>query len=240
MDTMLQDIGLHLSDEKVLEALAKFLAALLLSGFIGLERQRKGRGAGLRTHVLVCLGATLLMIVSEYVAHNGVTGGALLDRARIAAGIITGIGFLGAGTIMKSGQEKVGLTTAAMIWFAAAQGIAVGAGYLLTAFIGTAFALVVVMGFSALEQRLLAPGHFLFSLQLPADEANTEQVMRRIAAVGKFEITTMAVKSVQKSGHLQLTFQIHSKSANDFVALEELLRTQYAHAHKVSLERLLV
>ena len=233
-------MSLHLGAENWLETTVKFLAALLLSSAIGLERERKGRGAGLRTHVLVCLGATLLMIVSEYVARTGVTGGALLDRARIAAGIITGIGFLGAGTIMKSDQEKVGLTTAAMVWFAAAQGIAVGAGYLLTAFIGTAFALAVVMGFSVLGQCLPAPGHFLFSLQLPADEARTEEVMRHIAAAGKFEVMTMAVKSVQKSDHLQLTFQIHSKSVNDFGLLEEVLRTQYAHAHKVSLERLLV
>lgn len=240
MNILFQDIGLHLGAENWLEATVKFAVALLLSGAIGLERQRKGRGAGLRTHVLVCLGATLLMIVSEYVARNGVAGGALLDRARIAAGIITGIGFLGAGTIMKSGQEKVGLTTAAMIWFAAAQGIAVGAGYLLTAFIGTAFALVVVMAFSALEQRLLMPGHFLLSLQLPAAEANTENIVGHIAASGKFEVMTMAIKSVQKSEHLQLTFQIHSKSTNDFGVLEELLHTQYAHAHKVSLERLLV
>ena len=233
-------MSLHLGAENWLETTVKFLAALLLSSAIGLERERKGRGAGLRTHVLVCLGATLLMIVSEYVARTGVTGGALLDRARIAAGIITGIGFLGAGTIMKSDQEKVGLTTAAMVWFAAAQGIAVGAGYLLTAFIGTAFALAVVMGFSVLGQCLPAPGHFLFSLQLPADEARTEEVMRHIAAAGKFEVMTMAVKSVQKSDHLQLTFQIHSKSTNDFGLLEEVLRTRYAHAHKVSLERLLV
>ena len=141
---------------------------------------------------------------------------------------------------MKSGQEKVGLTTAAMIWFAAAQGIAVGAGYLITAFIGTTFVLVVVVYFSLLEHLLPAPGHFLFSLQLPANEANTETIASHIASAGKFEIMTTSVKSAQKNGHLQLTFQIHSKSVNDFAALEELLRTQYAHAHKVSLERLLM
>ena len=240
MNTLFQDIGLYLNTENWLEAIVKFLAALILSGAVGLERQRKGRSAGLRTHVLVCLGATLLMIVSEHIARADMAASGSLDRARIAAGIITGIGFLGAGTIMKTGQEKVGLTTAAMIWFAAAQGITIGAGYLLTAFIGTAFALLVVMGFSSLEQRLASPGYFLFSVQLPAAEAHTESVMSHIAAAGDFEILATTIKSVQKSDHLQLTFQIRSKSANDFALLEELLRTRYAHACKVSLERQLV
>jgi len=237
MDTFLQDIGLHLADEKWLEAVVKFLAAFILSGAIGLERQRKGRAAGLRTHVLVCLGSTLLMVVSEYIAR---AAGGSLDRARIAAGIITGIGFLGAGTIMKSGQEKVGLTTAAMVWFAAAQGIAVGAGYLVTATLATGVALAVVTGLSNFEHHLPQQGHFILSLQLPLAEAETVKIRDRIAALGDIEIQTTAVRSSEQKGYLQLTYQIHSKDANDFLLLEELLRTHYAHAHKVSLERLQV
>ncbi len=237
MNFLLQDIGLHLADEKWLEAVVKFLVAFILSGVIGLERQRKGRAAGLRTHVLVCLGATLLMIVSEYIAR---AAGGGLDRARIAAGIITGIGFLGAGTIMKSGQEKVGLTTAATVWFAAAQGIAVGAGYLVTAMLATALALAVVTGLSNFEHYLPQQGHFILSLQLPLAEADTARIRDQIAALGEIEIQTSSVKSSEQKGYLHLTYQIHSKDADDFVVLEEFLHTHYAHAHKISLERLQV
>lgn len=232
------DLGLHLADENWLEACAKFLVALVLSGAIGLERQRKGRGAGLRTHVLVCLGATLLMIVSEYIARTGDQGMLRLDRARIAAGIITGIGFLGAGTIMKSGQEKVGLTTAAMVWFAAALGIAIGAGYLITAMISTAFVLAVVIGLSAFEQLLPQHGYFLLNMQLPPAQAEVAQILESIESAGQFEIVTTAVKASEESNRLQLTFQIKSKSAADFAVLAEVLRTRYAHAQKISLERL--
>lgn len=229
-----------MTDENWLEAVIKFSAALILSGAIGLERERKGRGAGLRTHVLVCLGATLLMIVSEYIARAADVSVGGLDRARIAAGIITGIGFLGAGTIMKAGMEKKGLTTAAMVWFAAAQGIAVGAGYLLTTLVATAFVLGVVTGLSAIEQLLPQRGLFLLSMQLPATEADVAQILRRIEAAGAFEIVTTAIKSSEENGRLQLTFQIRSKSTADFAILAELLRTEYTHAHKLSLERLQV
>ncbi len=241
MNTTLQELGLHLTAESWLEALIKFLAAFILSGAVGLERQRKGRSAGLRTHILVCLGATMLMIVSEYIAR---TGGALspsgLDRARIAAGIITGIGFLGAGTIMKSGQEKVGLTTAAMVWFAAAQGIAIGSGYLITATMGTAFALAVVLGLSVFEQFLPQHGQFLLAMQLPATEADVAQILRHIESAGSFEVVTTAMKSSEESGRMQLTFQIRSKSSHDFAILAEVLRTEYTNARKLSLERLQV
>ncbi len=241
MNTLLQDMGLHLTAESWLEAFVKFMTALLLSGAIGLERQRKGRSAGLRTHVLVCMGATMLMIVSEYIARDGgIFSSSSLDRARIAAGIITGIGFLGAGTIMKAGQEKVGLTTAAMVWFAAAQGIAIGTGYILTALIGTAFVLAVVIGLSAFEQMLPQHGHFLLAMQLPATEADVAQILRHIEAAGNFEIVTTALKSSEESGRLQLTFQIRSKSSHDFAILAEVLRTEYTHARKLSLERLQV
>ena len=235
---MLEDVGLHLADENWLEALIKFLAAFVLSGTIGLERQRKGRAAGLRTHVLVCLGATLLMIVSEYIARADSTAVVNLDRARIAAGIITGIGFLGAGTIMKSGQEKVGLTTAAMVWFAAAQGVAVGAGYLLVATIATLVALAVVTGLSSFENRLPQPARFILSLQLPLETANTGKIREQLAAVGNLDVQVAAVRSSEQKGTLILTYHVYSKNSRDFHRLEELLRTHYAPDHKISLDRL--
>lgn len=102
--------------------------SILLSGLIGLERQMHRRTAGLRTHILVCLGSCLIMLTSLYIfdIYNDKVP---LDPARIAAGVITGIGFLGAGTIIREREGVKGLTTAASLWVSAAIGLAVGCGF---------------------------------------------------------------------------------------------------------------
>jgi len=115
----------------------KLIAATLLGGLIGLEREVHGRPAGLRTHILVCLGSTLFALTSFNIA------GKLYDPGRITAQIVTGIGFLGAGTIMRQGSVVRGLTTAASIWTIAAIGIAVAIGGDMY-FIAIATALLVV------------------------------------------------------------------------------------------------
>ena len=104
----------------------RLLLATMLSGLIGLEREAQERPAGLRTHILVGLGSCLFMMVSMEVAKSSETG--LADPGRIAAGVVTGIGFLGAGTIWLRGDMVRGLTTAAGIWATAAIGLSVGLG----------------------------------------------------------------------------------------------------------------
>lgn len=109
--------------------LIRILVAGVLGGIIGLERDIHGRSAGLRTHLLVCIGASLFMIMSEQIAFHAKNNGIISsDPARIAAQIVTGIGFLGAGTIIREGFTIRGLTTAACLWVVAAIGMAVGAG----------------------------------------------------------------------------------------------------------------
>jgi len=111
--------------------------AFILGGVIGLEREKKGVSAGLRTHILVTVGAALIMLTSLYL--YGIYRGedCNIDPGRIAAGVITGIGFLGAGTIIRSKEGIHGLTTAASIWISAAIGLAVGCGYFSAAIIVT-------------------------------------------------------------------------------------------------------
>lgn len=110
------------------ELIIRLAAATLLGSIVGLERQKHEWAAGLRTHMLVCLGSALVMIVSTYgfqdvVGHNGIS----LDPSRVAAQVVSGIGFLGAGTILFLRQEVVrGLTTAAGLWTVAAIGLACG------------------------------------------------------------------------------------------------------------------
>ena len=105
-----------------------FLAAVL-GGIIGFERQKHNkRIAGLRTHILVTVGSALIMLVSIYL-YEAYLGKAPVDPARIAAGVVTGIGFLGAGTIIRSGENVQGLTTAASLWTVSGIGLAVGCGF---------------------------------------------------------------------------------------------------------------
>jgi putative Mg2+ transporter-C (MgtC) family protein len=126
------------------EALLRLALAAALGGAIGVERELRDREAGLRTHLLVSLGSALFTIVSAYGFHAFLSSGASVVRAdptRIAAQIVTGIGFLGAGAIIRQGLSVRGLTTAATLWVVAAIGLAVGAGYYSGALITTAVVL---------------------------------------------------------------------------------------------------
>jgi len=136
-----------------LALLVRIGLAVLLGGVIGLEREVHGRPAGLRTHMLVCLGSALIMLVSAYGVY-GLYGGdsaPSFDPTRIAAQIVSGIGFLGAGTIMKEGPTIRGLTTAASLWVAATIGMAVGAGFYLGALVVTLLVVLVLGGLDKYE-----------------------------------------------------------------------------------------
>ena len=110
------------------EIILRLLLAYILGGVIGFERQSRRKSAGLRTNMLVCLGSCLIMLLSEALYKN-VEGLTNADPARLAAQVVSGIGFLGAGAIMKEGLTVTGLTTAACLWVVAGVGLAVGAGY---------------------------------------------------------------------------------------------------------------
>jgi len=126
------------------QIIMRLAVTVLLSGLIGLERQLHKRTAGLRTHILVSLGSCLIMLTSLYVfdIYKDITRP---DPARIAAGVITGIGFLGAGTIIREKEGVRGLTTAASLWVVAGIGLAVGCGFKRAAIYTTAIAIVVLL-----------------------------------------------------------------------------------------------
>lgn len=129
----------------------KLLVATVLGGLIGLEREAHDRPAGLRTHTLVCLGSAIYMILSMSFSKDGTA-----DPGRIAAQVATGVGFLGAGTIIRHGNSVRGLTTAASIWAVAAIGLCVGrgdTGYII-AISATAFVFGTLRGLSYVEKRL--------------------------------------------------------------------------------------
>jgi len=116
----------NLRDLNLVSILLRFALAAMCSGLIGLERGRKQHAAGLRTHLLVCIGAAAVMMTSQYLSVYYGTG----DPARLGAQVISGIGFLGAGTIIVTGRSQVrGLTTAAGLWASACMGLAIGSGF---------------------------------------------------------------------------------------------------------------
>ncbi len=133
------------------------LASLFLGFLLGFEREITGKFAGLRTHILVCLGSTVFTLLSiygfKYVVVNGVNG--INDPARIAAQIITGIGFIGAGTVMRQGTTVSGITTAATLWVSAAVGMACGCGMYYLASIVTLVTLVTLIMIRYFERRFL-------------------------------------------------------------------------------------
>ncbi len=135
-----------------LQMIMRLLLTLVLSGLIGVERQVHRRDAGLRTHILVSLGSCLIMLTSLYV-FDIYKDQVALDPVRIAAGVVTGIGFLGAGTIIREPDGVRGLTTAASLWVVAGIGLAVGVGFNKIAIYTTILVLIVL--------------HFLRYIELP-------------------------------------------------------------------------
>ncbi|MDD4938779.1 MAG: MgtC/SapB family protein [Candidatus Omnitrophica bacterium] len=136
-----------------IEIIVRMTLSLVLSGSIGLERQLHRRTAGLRTHILVALGSCLIMLTSLYIFDiykNEVP----LDPARIAAGVITGIGFLGAGAIIQEREGVKGLTTAASLWVVAAIGLAAGCGFYKAAIFATILALITLFLLRYIERAL--------------------------------------------------------------------------------------
>lgn len=139
-----------LREVNLVSIIVRILLAVAIGGILGMERERKNRPAGFRTYMLVCVGATMVMMTNQYVSQTM----ALSDPVRMGAQVVSGIGFLGAGTIMVTGKNKIkGITTAAGLWTAACCGLAIGIGFYEGALIGGLFIFIII----ALMQRLEDP-----------------------------------------------------------------------------------
>jgi putative Mg2+ transporter-C (MgtC) family protein len=164
-----------------LAMLGRMALAIALCAIIGIEREFHGRPAGLRTHLLVGGGSALIMIIGASLvgASPGSGGGIMsLDVARLIAGVVTGIGFLGAGTIIRQGDWVRGLTTAASVWFVAGIGIAAGQGLYVIAAGATAIGFIVLFAFSQVESWLPNLTRRVLVLVLPPN--GKETIRRRL------------------------------------------------------------
>src|SRR6187200_3538491 len=159
------------------EALLRIVVAATLGGAVGIERELRDHDAGFRTHMLVAIGSALFTIVSAYAFRDFLVGGGAVVRAdptRIAAQIVTGIGFLGAGAIIRQGLSVRGLTTAATLWVVAAVGLAAGAGYYSAAVSTTALVLLALWPLRIIAYRILTrfrPEDGRLLVALPAGQA---------------------------------------------------------------------
>ena len=167
-----------------IEIVLRMLAALAAGGLVGLERSHRGRPAGFRTHALVCLASCLLMLVTVYELHwiKAQPGfNVVLDPTRMAQGIMTGIGFVGAGAIIKEGFSVRGLTTAASIWITAALGILTGIGFYFAAAAGTLLTLGTLSLFRRIEARIPSESYANFMVRFRRGDAVSEADLRALA-----------------------------------------------------------
>jgi putative Mg2+ transporter-C (MgtC) family protein len=163
----------ELSWVNIVTTLVRLVLALLCGGFLGIERGRKKRPAGFRTYMLVCLGAALVMMTNEYICKIYGSG----DPARMGAQVISGIGFLGAGTIIVTGHNRVkGLTTAAGLWAAACIGLAIGIGYYSGAIIGCFMIFVAMAALHNMDERVMSNTKVL----------NLYIEFEKLSSIGKF------------------------------------------------------
>lgn len=180
----------------------RLLEAAFLGGIIGLEREVMGKHAGLRTNLLICLGSCLLMQISIAVPHAFGFG----DPARIAAQIVTGIGFLGAGTILQSRHGVHGLTSAATIWVVAAVGMGVGAGMKEESAIATVLILATLVLLGRAERHLLGQQLITFTVFLDGVVPDAHELLRR-AGPDRRLLTNQWKSAGEDTGTLTFTWR---------------------------------
>src|SRR5262245_44102633 len=202
--------------------LARIFGALGIGALIGLERSFHGRPAGFRTHALVCVASALLMLVTVY-QNEWMTQVALeairTDPTRMAQGIMTGIGFLGAGVIFKEGLTVRGLTTAASIWVTAAIGILIGIGFWMPALIG-AFATVAVLSvFRLIENSMPTEFYAHHHLRFRREAVMAEDALRKLVGSYGFSIANLSSRLVNEGKVFEYRMVIRSRARDNAQAL---------------------
>ncbi|HEX2604730.1 MAG TPA: MgtC/SapB family protein [Oxalicibacterium sp.] len=192
------------------EIIFRLFIAAVLGGLVGLERERLEWAAGLRTHMLVCLGSALIMIVSAFgFADILGTPNVTLDPSRVAAQVVSGIGFLGAGTILFLRQEVIrGLTTAASLWTVAGIGLAVGGGLYLAAITATVLVVLVLAGVRPIERRLFRRDRIKrLSVLVDRQYVSLLRVQSELEAVGiNVQKMTLTLGDTPASDQIDITF----------------------------------
>ena len=235
----------YLRQLNAVSLLFRLALAMFFGGMIGMERERKRRPAGFRTYMLVCLGATLAAIVSQYnfIMLNTTfyetmkEVGRTTDVSRIGAKVIGGIGFLGAGTVIVTGRQEVkGLTTAAGLWASACMGLAIGAGFYEGGLATTALVLLAELVFSRLEYRILANAPEINLYIEYRDRAALDELLHLYREQGLKVVNMEITRSVESETHNACA--IFTLRLNRRCSLEVLLANMHAIPGVVSVEEL--
>lgn len=186
--------------------LQRLLLITLIAGAIGFERERHGRAAGFRTHILVGVGSCLVMLTGLYLTESYM-GRVALDPTRIAAQVVSGIGFLGAGTILRHRTSVRGLTTAASLWAVGGVGIAVGAGFLFGALVSGAIVLVVLFALSRLERSMRRDLYQTLVVECTGSGQDLATI-RKLLGNYQLEVRDFDVQDSAQAGHVRLDFEV--------------------------------
>jgi putative Mg2+ transporter-C (MgtC) family protein len=201
--------------------------ALFIGGLIGLERSYHARPAGFRTHALVCLSTSLLMLITVYEERwfPEVTRGRIaLDPTRMAQGIMTGIGFLGAGAIMEEGLTVRGLTTAASIWVTAAIGVLIGIGFYFPAVLASILTLGTLSAFRWIEGKMPSHVYAHFLIRFARAATLSEPEVRRLVGEHGFTIANLNYRMDGVEDFFEYRMVIRTGDAANARALTETLR----------------
>ncbi len=197
-----------------LEIILRLILAAILGGAVGLEREVHGRPAGVRTYLLLSLGSALIMVISEYLFHKyrgGVPGVSLqVDPGRIAAQAITGIGFLGAGVIIRYKDTIRGLTTAACVWVVCAVGLTIGAGFYLFGCVVAAMTVMALVGLKPLERKLRRDWYQEMTVVAAELPGQVERIREIIDRHGLKVVNSGLGKDLEKK-ELTLTFLLRQR-----------------------------
>jgi putative Mg2+ transporter-C (MgtC) family protein len=211
------------------EMVFRLLAAVLVGGLIGLERSYHGRPAGFRTHTLVCTASSLLMLVTVYEAlwfTPQISVRVALDPTRMAQGIMTGIGFLGAGVIVKEGITVRGLTTAASIWITSAIGILMGIGFYFPAGIATVLTLGVLSLFRWIESQMPIQTFSHFSVRFLRDDVMPEPELRELIGSHECKLASLAYRLSSEGKFFEYRGVISTQEEGNVRKLSETLRAR--------------
>lgn len=220
------------------EIALRLAVALFIGALIGLERSYHGRPAGFRTHALVCLASAALMIVSvydEYWFSARQLERLTLDPTRMGQGIMTGIGFLGAGVIMKHGFSVRGLTTAASIWVTAAIGILIGVGLYFAAAVSAVLTFGTLSVFRWVENRLPAQYYAHLVVQFPRQQKMSEAEIGKLLADHGFVISSMSYELSNAGRHFEYHMDVMTYQRSNASRLAEALnRNDVLTAFRIS------
>ena len=204
------------------------VGAMAVGGVIGLERSYHGRPAGFRTHTLVCLASSLLMLVTLY-QSKWLPAGAnpdsfRTDPTRMAQGIMTGIGFLGAGVIFKEGLSVRGLTTAASIWITSAIGVLIGIGFYYPAIVATILTVGILSLFRLIEARIPSHHYAQHFISFDRHHAMEEHEVRILLHQHGFTLANISYRVSDDGADYEYRMVIRSSDARKFSALAQTLR----------------